>query len=255
MGSEEVHKRKGQTVKLVKTVLFIITVTALFIQGIQIFNDRRRSNKDEKNDEISSEFTRLRSFSKEDDKGPQALPIVWSHLRTLDVITEVDKPVAGRQRPNAGRREFRFVVGAGDWAGTATTPSHHHKPFSVRIPLHATVAFQNVMNNATMFRAMYAHAADPLHDAPAVYRPYFTPHDNTKHLIRFGFENKKDDLEIVSVSHEHCNMDMWPVQCGHFPWVVLPHGASLSSAPSLQWIINTNVIDDALDTISLYMRG
>ncbi|GAX21283.1 hypothetical protein FisN_1Lh113 [Fistulifera solaris] len=256
MGSEEVHKRKGQTVKLVKTVFCIITVTALFIKGIQIFKDPRRSNKDKKNTEINREFiTGLRSSLQEDERGPKTLPIVWSQLRTLDVITEVDKPVAGRQHPNAGRREFRFMVGAGDWTGKATTPSHHHKPFSVRIPLHATVAFQNVMSNVTMFRAVYAHASDPLHDAPAVYRPYFTPHDNAKHLIRFGFEDKKDDLEIVSISHEHCNMDMWPVQCGHFPWVVLPHGANLSSAPSPQWIINTNLIDEALDTISIYMRG
>jgi hypothetical protein len=255
MGSEEVHKRKGQTLKLVQTVLLIITITVLLIQGIEVFRDRRTNNYKQKNTEISREFTGLRSSSQEDDKGPKALPIVWSQLRTLDVITEVDKPVAGRQHPNAGRREFRFMVGAGDWTGTATTPSHHHKPFSVRIPVHAIVAFQNVMNNVTMFRAVYAHAADPLNDAKAVFRPFFTPHDNTKHLIRFGFEDKRDDLELVSISHEHCNMEMWPVQCGHFPWVVVPYGASLSAAPSLQWIINTNVIDEAWDTISIYLRG
>lgn len=259
MGSEEVHKRKGQTLRLVQTILCIITITVFLTQGIKIF--KGKGTKKNTIIGISRVSTSLRSSSREEDTStePKALPIVWSHLRTLEVITDLDKPVVGRKYKNLGRREFRFSVSLNDWTGTATTPSHHDTPFTVRIPAHAAAAFQKVMSNATMFRATYAHAADPAIDAQdkerEVYRPFFTHHEVTKYRIRFGFEDYRDDFDILSISRDHCDLKMLPVQCGHFPWVVLPFGTRLSPEPSLQWIINSNVIDEALEAISLYMRG
>lgn len=257
MGSEELDKRKGQTLRLVRTVLFIITVTACSIQGIKIFKGTGTSNNTARIC-LRESSTAIRSSSQE--AGPKALPIAWSQVRALNVITDFDKPVAGRIHKNSGRREFRFAVSVGDdWTGTATTPSHHQKPFSVRIPLHSTMDFQRVMNNVTMIRAAYAHAPGPVNDAHdqdhKVYRPFFTHHENTKYRIRFEFENYSDDLEILSISQEHCDLERLPVQCGHFPWVVLPFGTSLSSEPSCQWIVDNNEVDEALETISLYLRG
>lgn len=255
MGSEELDKRKGQTLLLVRTVLFIITMTALLIQAIKLFKSK------ETNIAVHLESpSTLRSSPQEADTGPLALPIAWNRLRTFNIIIDFDKPVVGRKHKVSGRREFRFSVSVkDDWVGTATTPSHHEKPFSVRIPEHATAAFQKAMNNATMIRATYAHAANPVSDAQdqyhKVYRPFLTHHEHKKHRIRFEFENYRDDLEIISISQDHCDLELMPVQCGRFPWVVLPYGASLSPEPSLQWIVNSNMIDEALETISLYLRG
>ncbi len=254
MGSEEVYKRKGQTLRLVQSILLIVTSTAFIIHGI---NFLKRSNGRNIGLELDREST-LQPLSSEDGE-PKALPINWSALRTLEIITEYDKPMVVRKHTSSGRREFRFTVSPGDWVGRATTPSHHEKPFSVRIPAEAATAFQRVMSDATMFRAAYAHAPDRAKQVQdreqKVYRPYLTQHENTKYRIRFGFENHSEDLEIVSISHDHCDQEMLPPQCGHFPWVVVFFGTILSPEPIPQWISNSNMIDEAMEKISLYLRG